>query len=145
MFNDDFWNDDDNEHSDSIETLLSIYEGLKEGIVNRLLEEEEFEMIIDYYFQENLEQEALQACDVAQKFYPFGSTILLYKAEILYSSHKHGQALVTLDLYDSLAFQSYESVLLRADILNAQQKHEEAAAYLESKKEEYEGKEKIEI
>src|ERR1700749_753202 len=141
MFDDDFLNDE----WDSMDELLQRYESVKRGESVGMIEEEEYEHIIEYYFQNNNEEQALLACDIARTYYPFSSSVLLLKAEILTQAQKYGQALKTLDEMEQYDNNNLDAVLLRSDILLAQFKYDQAALWLEQKSVEYEGKEKTEI
>lgn len=142
MFDDDFMN----EERSSLDDLLRRYEEVKNGEgYGMIMDEDDFERVIEYFFQDNKEEQALLACDIAQTYYPFSSSILLLKAEILTQAQKYGQALNTLDdltQYDNL---NLDAVLLRSDILLGQFKYDQAALWLEQKAEEFEGKDKIDI
>lgn len=142
MFNDDSWDEED---SGSIEDLLRDYELIKNGNKSRFLDEEDYEYIIEYFFQNNNEVEAIAACEIAQTYYPYSTAILFSKAEILFQAQKYGQALHTLDMLDDLDPQHVEAVLLRSDIYLAQLKFDQAAVLLEGKKEQFSGREKIEL
>jgi len=142
MFNDDSWDDED---SGSIEDLLKDYENIKSGNKSRFLDEEDYEYIIEYFFQNNNESEALHACEIAQGYYPYSSAILLAKAEILFQAQKYGQALHALDALDSIEQHMMESVLLRSDVYLAQFKFEQAAKFLEERIDFFEGREKAEL
>lgn len=141
MFEDDFLDED----SFSLQDLMRRYEEVKNGIATSILQEEEFEKIIEFYFQESNEEQALLACEIAATYYPFSSEILLLKAEILTQSQKFGQALLVLDDIDQLDQNSLDAVLLRSDIFLSQYKYDQAAALLEQKALEFEGKDKVEI
>lgn len=143
MFNDDSWEDD--EDSGSIEDLLRDYENIKNGNKSRFLDEEDYEYIIEYFFQNNNESEAIIASEIAQTYYPYSSSILLLKAEILFQAQKYGQALQTLDILDSLEQNFIEAVLLRSDIYLAQYKFDQAALLLEEKILQFDGREKSEL
>ncbi len=142
MFNDD-WDDEDN--GGSIEDLLQDYENIKKGNKSRFLDEEDYEYIIEYFFQNNQEAEAIQACEIAQTYYPYSSAILLLKAEILFQAQKYGQAIQTLDLLDDMDASLIEAVLLRSDVYLAQFKYDQAALLLEEKILQFEGREKTEL
>ena len=141
MFDDDY-NDDEWE---SIEDILSKYEEIKKGNSVSILDEEEFESVIDHFFQNSKEDEALLACDIARTYYPFSASILLLKAEILTQAQKYGQALNALDEMEQYESNNLDAVLLRADILLAQLKFDRAALWLETQSENFSGKEKIEL
>lgn len=143
MFNDDSWDDEDN--GGSIEDLLRDYELIRQGNSSRFLEEEDYEYIIEYFFQNNNEAEALAACEIARGYYPYSTSILLSKAEILFQAQKYGQAIQTLDALDTLDGTHIEAVLLRSDIYLAQYKYDQAALLLEQKMHQFEGREKIEV
>lgn len=143
MFNDDSWDDD--EENGSIEDLLRDYELIKNGNKSRFLDEEDYEYIIEYFFQNNNEAEAVAACELALSYYPYSTAILQSKAEILFQAQKYGQALHALDALDSLDQENVEAVLLRSDIYLAQYKYDQAALLLEEKCKHFEGRDKIEL
>jgi tetratricopeptide (TPR) repeat protein len=138
---DDYMDDDLN----SLDELLQRYELVKQGEAAGIMEEEEFEKVIEYYFQNSNDQEALLACDIARTYYPFSGNVLLLKAEILTQAQKYGQALKALDEMEQYDKINLDAVLLRSDILLGQFKYDQAALWLETKSEELEGKEKIEV
>ncbi len=142
MFDDDDFLDDE---WNSLEDLLKRYELVKAGEAASIMEEEEFEQVIEYYFQNSNEEQALLACDIARTYYPFSASILLLRAEILTQAQKYGQALKALDEMEQYDQHNLDAVLLRSDILLGQFKYDQAAAWLEQKSGEFEGKEKIEI
>ena len=141
MFDDDF-NEDD---WGPMEETLQKYEAVKKGESVSILEEEEFERVIEYFFQNSNEEQALLACDIARTYYPFSASVLLLKAEIFTQAQKYGQALKTLDEMEQYDNNNLDAVLLRSDILLAQFKYDQAALWLEQKSAEYSGKEKTEI
>jgi tetratricopeptide (TPR) repeat protein len=136
-FNDDEWG--------PLEETLRRYEEVKKGESSSILDEEEFERVIEYYFQNSNEEQALLACDIARTYYPFSPSVLLLKAEILTQAQKYGQALNTLDEMEQYDSNNLDAALLRADILLAQFKYDQAALLLEQKSNEFEGKERTEI
>ena len=141
MYYDDF-NDDE---QGPLDETLRRYEEVKKGESASILDEEEFERVIEYYFQNSNEEQALLACDIARTYYPFSSAILLLKAEIFTQAQKYGQALKALDEMEQYDRANLDAVLLRSDIVLAQLKYDQAALWLEQRSEEYEGKEKTEI
>ena len=141
MFDDDY-NDDD---WGSIEDILRKYEDVKKGESTNILDEEEFENVIEYYFQNSNEEQALLACDIARTYYPFSASILLLKAEILTQSQKYGQAQKALDEMEQYDNNNLDAVLLRSDIYLAQLKFDQAAIYLEEQTNNFEGRDKTEI
>jgi tetratricopeptide (TPR) repeat protein len=143
MFNNDDWNEDG--MGDHLESLLEKYELLRKGIDTPYFDEEEFEIIIEHFFQENLETEADVACNLALQYYPNSIAINLFKAELLFHSQKLRQAIVILDEIEILDPTNIDIVMLRSEILVAQEKQVEAVKYLHQRLEDFEGKDKIDI
>lgn len=141
MFDDDF----SEEEWGSMDDLLQRYEKVKSGEAGSMMYEEDFERIIQYYFQNSNEEQALLACDIANTYYPFSASILLFKAEILTQAQKYGQALMALEEVEQYDQHNLDAVLLKSDILLGQFKYDQAAHWLEQKAEEFEKKEKTEI
>ncbi len=141
MYDDDHFD----ESRSPIEQLLRQYEEIKKGNAAGLLEEEDYERLIEYYFQNNNDAEALLACDIAFTYYPFSSSILLLKAEIFTQTQKYGQALKTLDVLEQYDQGNLGAVLLRADVLISQAKYQHAAQYLLERSENFEGKDRVEL
>jgi tetratricopeptide (TPR) repeat protein len=141
MFDDDF----NEEEWGPLDETLARYEEVKKGESASILDEEEFERVVEYYFQNSNEEQALLACDIARTYYPFSASILLLKAEILTQAQKYGQAMKVLDEMEQYDNANLDAVLLRSDILLAQFKYDQAALWLEQKSEDYGGKEKTEI
>lgn len=141
MYDDDFLDDE----YDSMDDLLAQYEQVKRGEAPGLMDEEAFERIIEYYFQNSNEEQAMLACDIARTYYPFSSTVLLLRAEILTQAQKYGQALKALDELEQYDQHNLDAVLLRSDVLLGQVKYDQAAQLLESEAAFFEGKDKIEV
>ena len=143
-----FSNDDDDYLDDeqgSMDELLSEYELVRNGDSARMLDEEEYERVIEYFFHNNKEEQALLACDIARTYYPFSSMVLLLRAEILTQAQKYGQALKALDELEQYDQNNLDAVLLRSDVLVSQLKYDQAAGLLEAHSREFSGKDKIEI
>lgn len=141
MFDDDYLEDE----SGSLEELLRQYEDVKLGNSVNIMDEDDFERVIEYYFENNNEEQALLACEIARTYYPFSGSVLLIKAEILTQAQKYGQALRALDEMEQYDNHNLDAVLLRSDIMLGQFKYDQAALLLEQKTKEFEGRELIEI
>jgi len=138
---DDFMEDEWN----SLDELLKRYEDVKNGESSSIMDEEDFERVIEYYFQNSNEEQALLACDIARTYYPFSTSVLLLKAEILVQAQKYGQAMHALDELEQSDSSNLDATLLRSDILLGQFKYDQAAVLLEQRAENFQGKEKIEV
>ncbi len=141
MFDDDY-NEDEWE---PIEELLRRYELVKNGEGASTLDEEEFEAVIEYYFQNNNEEQALLACDIARTYFPFSGSILLLKAEILTQAQKLGQAHRALDEMEQYDANNLDATILRSDIYLAQFRPDKSIEHLEEKSKDFEGEEKSEL
>lgn len=129
----------------SLDELLQRYEQVKNGEPAALMDEEDFERVIEYYFQNNNEEQALLACEIARTYYPSSVTALLLKAEILVQGQKYGQAAHALDELEQFDQANLDATLLRADILISQFKYDQAALLLEQRAEKFSGKDKVEV
>lgn len=138
---DDFMDDDLN----SLDDLLRRYEDVKNGESAGIMDEEDFERVIEYYFQNSNEEQALLACEIARTYYPFSTSVLLLKAEILVQSQKYGQAVHALDELEQYDQANLDATLLRSDVLVSQFKYDQAALFLEQRSELFEGRDKIEV
>src|ERR1043165_5156313 len=141
MFEDDF----NDEEWGPLDDTLRRYEEVKKGESTAILDEEEFERVIEYYFQNSNEEQAMLACEIASTYYPFSGSVLLLRAEILTQAQKYGQALKTLDELEQYDRNNLDAVLLRSDILLGQLKYDQAAQLLEQQSLHFDGKDKIEI
>lgn len=133
------------EEWDSLDDLLTRYEGIKNGEPTGMMDEDDFERVIEYYFQNSNEEQALLACEIAATYYPFSTSILLLKAEILVQGQKYGQAMKVLEELEQNDTKNLDATLLRSDIYLSQFKYDQAAAWLEEQVVKFEGKEKTEI
>jgi tetratricopeptide (TPR) repeat protein len=141
MFDDDYLEEEWN----SLDDILKKYELVKRGASPTMMDEDEFERVVEHYFQNSNEEQALLACDIARTYYPFSASILLLKAEILTQAQKYGQALKVLDEMEQYDGNNLDAVLLRSDILLAQFRYDQAALWLEQQVKQFSGKDKIEI
>jgi tetratricopeptide (TPR) repeat protein len=137
--------DDFNEDFLPIEDLLEKYENVKEGSAIGMMDEDDFERVIEYFYQNSNDAEALLASEIACTYYPYSIGVLLLKTEILLQTQKYGQAHVTLDHLESFDLKNLSAVLLRSEIYINQSRYEQAAQFLESRCEDFSNKEKIEI
>lgn len=141
MYEDDFSEDE----FDAMDELLQRYEQVKRGEAAGMMDEEDFERIIEYFFENSNDEQAMLACEIARTYYPFSSSVLLLRAEILTQSQKYGQALKALDELDQYDQHNLDAVLLRSDILLSQMRFDQAARLLETESEFFEGKDKVEV
>jgi tetratricopeptide (TPR) repeat protein len=109
------------------------------------LEEESFEKIIDYFDDLEDISKALEASDISLDYFPFSSSLLLRKADLLISARKYRDALEILEraeLFDATDINLY---ILKTDAYLALDRQDKAVEILEEAITRYEGEEKVEL
>jgi Predicted N-acetylglucosaminyl transferase len=140
MYNDDLW-----EEFKDIHQLLASFNKLKNGEPHELIQEDDFEYIIDYFEDNGDRENTLLACELATSLYPFSTLLLIRKVECLTSQKKYGQALNLLDKVDELDPLNIEALFMRSDILLEQNKFSDAIELLNSRVDLFERTDKIDI
>src|SRR5436190_15017362 len=133
------------ENKDEIDDLLKQYENLKTGRSHKFLDEEAFEKIVEFYDENEDLQKALEAAELGSEQYPFSSSLLIKKADILLSLRRYLDALKILEqaeLFDSRDINLY---ILKTDVLLALDQQEKAVELLEKALESFDREERIEL
>lgn len=133
------------EDQEAFKELLKQYENLKCGRSPAFIEEESFEKIIEYFDEKEDLPKALEAVDLGIEHYPYSSTLLIRKADILLASRRYTESLKMLDqaeLFDSANINLY---ILKTDAYLALDKQEKAVELLERALLLFEGEERIEL
>ncbi len=82
---------------EELRILLEQYNNLKTGKSHSFIEEDSFEKIIDYFDEKDQLGQALEASDYAVEQYPYSSSLLLKKADLLIAGKQYKDALYFLD------------------------------------------------
>src|SRR5688572_16485050 len=82
---------------ENIRELLNQYENLKEGRPNSFLDEESFEKIIDHFDDMDELNRAIEAAEAGIQQFPFSSSLLVKKADLLIAARQYQQALYLLE------------------------------------------------
>src|SRR5436190_3510071 len=130
---------------DQMRELLHQYENLKHGRANSFIEEESFEKIITHFEEKEDLANALEASELAIEQYPYSSSLLIKKADILLTNRQYKQALEILEqasLFDSMDINLY---ILKTDAYLAIDQQEKAVTLLEEALDLFEGEEKIDL
>ena len=135
---------DSHEDKESIDELLKLYNNLKNGY-SGFIEEEAFEKIIDYYDDKEEVSKALEAAETALEYFPFSSSLLIRKADILLSLRKYTQALETLEKAELFDARDINLYILKTDAYLALDQQEKAVDLLENAIHDFEGAEKVEL
>ncbi len=130
---------------DELKELLQQFENLKNGQPNSFIEEESFERIIDYYDEREELQTALEAAEYAVRQYPYSSSLMLRKADLLVALRFYREALEILAQAEILDSKDTNLYILKTDAYLALDQQEKAAAVLEAAIEDFEGEEKIDL
>src|SRR5688572_24676376 len=119
------------EDKEDLKELLKQYENLRIGRSHSFLDEDAFEKIINHFDESEELQKALEAVELAVEQYPYSSSLLIKKADILLSLRHYQDALTTLEkaeLFDSRDINLY---ILKTDVWLALDKQEKAVELLE--------------
>jgi tetratricopeptide (TPR) repeat protein len=140
MITDPYQND-----KETIKELLKQYDNLRQGKSSIFFEEEAFEKIIDYYDDQEETGRALEAAEISIEYFPYSSSLLLRKADLLLSTRKYNEALEVLDKAGMLDGTDVNLYILKTDAYLALDQQEKAVEILEDALEHFEGEEKIEL
>lgn len=133
------------EDRELMKELLRQYENLKNGRGHSLIEEDSFEKIINYFDEREELIKAQEAADLSIEQYPFSSSLMIRKADILLALRRYREALEILDrafLFDSRDINIY---ILKTDAFLALDEQSKAVALLEEALSIFEGEEQIEL
>lgn len=131
--------------SESLAELLKQYNNLRNGQNSIFIDEEAFEKIIDYYDEQEDLAKALEVAETAIEYFPYSSSLLIRKADVLLATRKYSEALEILEkaeLFDSSDINLY---ILKTDAYLAMDMQEKAVSLLEQAVTVFEGDEKIEL
>ena len=125
--------------------LMKQYENLRLGKSHSFIDEESFELIIDHYEEKEDVTGALMAAEFAIEQYPYSSTLLIRKADLLITNRKYNDALDLLDKAVALGSSDINIYILRTDIFLALDQQEKAVELLEEAITNYDGEEKLDL
>lgn len=125
--------------------LLKQYENLKSGRSHSFIDEDSFERIIDYFEEKEDSASAVLAAELAIEQYPYSSSLLIRKADILITSRKYNDALDLLDKAALFGSSDINLYILKTDIFLALDQQEKAVELLEEAVGLFEGDERIEL
>jgi len=128
-----------------LQEILKKYENLKKGRSHSYIDEESFEKIIDYFDEKEDISSALEAAEKGAEQYPFSSTMLIRKADLLIATHKYRDALSLLDHAAMLDSTDINVYILKTDAYLALDKQEKAVEILEQALALFTGEERISL
>lgn len=130
---------------DELRELLQQFDNLKSGRSHSLIEEDSFEKIIDYFDEKDELVKALEAAEFSIEQYPYSSSLLLKKCDLLIATKKYREALYFLEQAELLDSSDINLYILKTDAYLALDQQSKAAAVLEAALNYFEGDEKIEL
>src|SRR6187431_1139762 len=128
-----------------LQEILKRYENLKKGRSHSYIDEESFEKIIDYFDEKEDISSALEAAETGAEQYPFSSTMLIRKADLLIATHKYRDALNLLEHAAMLDSSDINVYILKTDAYLALDKQEKAVEILEQALALFTGEERISL
>ncbi|SFE95513.1 Tetratricopeptide repeat-containing protein [Chitinophaga sp. CF118] len=134
-----------NEDFEELRDLLQQFENLKSGQSHSFLDEDSFELIIDYYDEHDELPNAMHAAELAIEQFPYSSSLLLKKANLLIESKKYQDAMELLEKAAILDSTDINLYILQADVFLAMNQHTKAAALLEEQIAIFDGEDKTEL
>ena len=132
-------------NNSELQEILKRYENLKKGRGQAYIDEESFEKLIDYFDEKEDISSALEAAEKGAEQYPFSSTMVIRKADLLIATHKYREALALLDHAAMLDSGDINVYILRTDAYLALDKQEKAVEILEQALTLFSGEEKISL
>lgn len=130
---------------EELKALLQQFDNLKSGLSNSFIEEDGFERIIDHFEEKEQYAPALEAAELATAQYPYSSSLLLIKANLLIILRKYHEALDILEQAELLDRNDTTLYILKTDVYLALDKQEKAAELLEEAIENFGGEEKVDL
>lgn len=111
MFQDSFFD----EGYDDLKELIRQFEDMRKGHPHSFLDEDSFELIIDYYDGHEDLTNALQAADFGIAQFPYCSQLLIRKADLLIAAGRYTQSLELLEKAAALNPGDFNLYILMAD------------------------------
>ncbi len=133
------------ENSEDLRELLKKYNNLKNGRHHSFLEEEAFEKIIDYFDEKEELNRALEAAEMGSEQYPFSSSMLIRKADLMIAARKFIEALNVLEHASMLDAADINLYILKTDIYLALDQQEKVAEIFEEALLLFDDQERIEL
>ncbi len=130
---------------EELRELLQQYDNLKLGKPNSFLEEDSFERLIDHFDEKEQLSLAVEVAEYAIRQYPYSSSLLLRKADLLIALRHYNEALAILEQAELLDGKDTDLYILKTDVYLALDQQEKAAAVLEAAIDHFDGEEKIDL
>lgn len=134
-----------NEDGEELKELLVHYNNLKGGRQHKFLDEEAFEKIIDYFDEKEEVNKAMEAAEIGAERYPYSSSILIRKADLLIATQKYQAALQLLNHAATLDGGNIDIYILKTSAYLALDQQQKAVEILEKALAIFEGSERVDL
>lgn len=111
-----FDRDDDEFSQDEIVSMVRKFEEAREKDIQAFFDHSAFEYIIDYYEDQREYLRALEAADAGLDQYPYSSSLLTKKAQLLAEERRYDEASEILDKAEAFDPNEVNIYLVRADV-----------------------------
>jgi tetratricopeptide (TPR) repeat protein len=130
---------------DDLRELIRQFENMQEGRSHDFLDEDSFELIIDYFDDQDELLKALEAADMAVEQFPFCTLLQLKKADLLIEARKYEQALLVLEKAEAFDPGDIYLYILRTDACLGLGREEEAKAIMKDCVGRFSGNDRLEL
>jgi tetratricopeptide (TPR) repeat protein len=136
-----YFNEEENEQENTpdIQTLLKQYKSIKAGNSSYFWDEDQFEIIIDYFDMNQQLDNAIEAVDVAVSQFPYSAQLLVKKADLYIAKGFFKDSLELLKDAEKMDADAFNVNILKTEIYLAMDKNEKAFDILEDTKELFDG------
>lgn len=131
--------------NEDLRSLLSVYEKLRSGKGSGYISEESFERIIDHFDDQDALPSAIEAADIGILQFPYSSSLLVKKADLLIAGRQYKKALTLLDKAEILDRSDIDIYILRTDAYLALDMQDKAVVLLEEAIHHFDGEERIDL
>ena len=131
--------------NDDLQELLSVYERLRSGNGSGFLSEDSFERIVDHFDDQDAIPKAMEAAELGIQQFPYSSTLVVKKADLLIATRQYSKALSLLDKAEILDKNDIDIYILRTDAYLALDQQSKAVTLLEEAIQQFDGEERIDL
>ncbi len=134
------------QNREELRELIQQFENLKSGRAHSFIDEDSFELIIDYYYDDKGDlQKALEAAETGLTQFPYSASLHIQKADIYLGLKQYDKVLEILDYAVLLDNSDISLYIIKTDAFLALDQQDKAAELLSEAIDRFEGEEKIDL
>lgn len=130
---------------EDMKELIRQFQHLRAGRSHQFLDEEAFEKIIDYFDDVEDVTQALEAAELGAEQFPYSSSLLIKKADLMIATRRYQEALEILEHAELLDSNDINLYILKTDIYLALDQQEKAVVLLENALQHFDGEDRLEL